>query len=204
MSVLLTLLSSSPSIYAIIVYRKSSKKITLMSFFIVSMSFFLYSFHVHEKTILVPFLAFLLNFKEIKEILPTFTLVSLFSLYPLLQREDQLIPYTILMFFGYLSARFLNYLSDIQETGLLNDERGNDEDKFLYYFKLLIQLADYFAIIIVITFHILELKVLPPQNYPFMFPMINAAVSFLYFLFFYLYAVYILYTMLKKPKRKKD
>jgi hypothetical protein len=47
-------LFSVPSILGMILY--SSKKVLILGFFSISMTFFLFSYHVHEKSILLPLL----------------------------------------------------------------------------------------------------------------------------------------------------
>ena len=67
----------------------------------------MFSFHVHEKTIIVPYLAYLLCFFQIKEILPSFNLIAMFSMYPMLKRENQIIPYFILSFSFYIVIKLI-------------------------------------------------------------------------------------------------
>lgn len=62
-----------------------------------SMVFFLLSFQVHEKTILVPALPILLMFREHPLAVNWFVIISAFSLQPLLMKDGQLIPYTVLL-----------------------------------------------------------------------------------------------------------
>lgn len=62
-----------------------------------SMIFFLLSFQVHEKTILLPALPILLLFREHPIAVNWFAIISTFSLQPLLIKDDLLVPYQILM-----------------------------------------------------------------------------------------------------------
>lgn len=57
---LFTLLSISYSLYAL--FKKTNIQVFLMVLFNVSMGFFLFSFHVHEKTILLPMIPAILLF----------------------------------------------------------------------------------------------------------------------------------------------
>ena len=176
-SLSLTLLSSLFAVVSILIHYKSSKKITNLAFFIVSLSFFLFSFHVHEKTILVPFLAFLLNYKRLLLILQQFTIVSLFSLYPLLKREDQIMPYFVLMFFSFNYTRYIS-----------------KKKSFL----------DLLNISFIIVYHICEIYIPPPKSYPWFYPMLNSLVSFLNFSYIFLYSNYILYKSLRLNKKKYE
>jgi alpha-1,3-glucosyltransferase len=169
----LTAISSLLALIAILFHHKPSKKITNLCFFIVSLCFFLFSFHVHEKTILVPYIAYLLNMKLMPEVLPSFSTIALFSLYPLLKREGQVITYVILMILNIVYTKYLT-------KGL----------------KL-----DWLNFIIVPLYHLLELTVKPPQNYPWLYPMINALVSFINFSFILLYSYYTLWKTVKINKK---
>ena len=60
--------------------KKLSKKKKKIGFFIISLGFYLFSFHVHEKTIIVPYLAYLLCFFDMKLFLPSFTMIAMFSM----------------------------------------------------------------------------------------------------------------------------
>ena len=101
-ALILTIFGCTIPIYSIFKCEKITKRICTQCFFIVSFAFYLFSFHVHEKTIIVPFLAYLLNLPHMKNILPSFTLIGMFSLFPLLKRENQIIPYYLTSIIFYL------------------------------------------------------------------------------------------------------
>jgi alpha-1,3-glucosyltransferase len=163
------------SLLGILVHHKPSKKITNLSFFIVSLSFFLFSFHVHEKTILVPFIAYLLNIKHLRNILPSFSMMALFSLYPLLKRENQVITYFILMLLTIIYTNSQMGKSYLKALNILN-------------------------VIFIVCYHAAEMTIQPPANYPWLYPMINAFLSFTNFSFILLYSYYIMWNKLKLKK----
>ena len=166
-------------IYVIYKIKKLTKKICSQSFFIVSFSFYLFSFHVHEKTIIIPFLAYLINLPNMKKILPSFTLVAMFSLFPLLKRENQIIPYYVTCIAFYLiSKQCLKILNDRK-----NKEKNNNEEKMF----LLIEICIW---VIMIFYHFVDYNIPPPKQYPWFYPMINAAFCFCFFFGIFLYANY--------------
>ena len=178
-SFILTLLGCSVPIYAICKANKMTKKISIQCFFIVSLSFFLFSYHVHEKTIIVPFLAFLLNLPYMKNILPSFTLIAMFSLFPLLKRENQIVPYYLINFIFYLVIKLTP-----------------KKQKALNVFFVI----EIFIFVIMIGYHIIEYAIPPPEKYPWFYPMINAFFCFCFFFGVFLYSNYSLIKMIYKEK----
>ena len=184
-SFILTLLGCLIPIFAIIKSKKISKKICIQSFYIVSFSFYLFSYHVHEKTIIVPFLAFLLNLPHMKNILPSFTLVAMFSLFPLLKREEQIVPYYLISLIFYLIAKFSN---------LFLQKKYNHNILFIF--------LEVFIFMIMIGYHITESIIPPPEKYPWFYPMLNALFCFCFFLGMFLYANYSLIKIIINDKNK--
>ena len=178
-SLALTLMFSLVSCICIFLNKKVSRKITNLAFFNVSMSFFMFSFHVHEKTILVPFLAYLLNLNTIPEILTSFTIISLFSLHPLLKRENQELPYYVFLIFSFVTSKyFTSYLN--------NNNKDDNKSKMEYYRKKLCFFLDIMNFFTIFTYHYMEYTIPPPEKYQWFYPAINAAYSFFNFSFFFL------------------
>ena len=175
-------------IIALFKANKITKKICMHCFFIISLAFYLFSFHVHEKTIIVPFLAFLLNLPYMKNILPTFTLIGMFSLFPLLKRENQIIPYYLTNIIFYFFAKF--------GIKLIKTIKGKKENRYIYFF------IEITIFIIMILYHIIEYIIPPPEKYPWFYPMINAIFCFLFFLGIFIYSNYALFKMIYKNKNK--
>jgi len=201
LSFFLTLVPSLISCIAIF-YTKDNKKIiknTNLAFFIVSMSFFFFSFHVHKKTILVPFLAYLINYYEFPEFLFNFSFVGLFSFYPLLKRGKQIIPYTIFM----ISNFFLNETQKINK----NELHDNSYEKFstkvfknFPIFSKIFQYLEYFNVLFVIFYHVYEQMIDTPMKYPCLYSMINSTFSFVNFFIFYLFALMAMISVIRDFK----
>ena len=187
LSLLFTLFFSLFPIFSLFKANKLTKKICMQCFFIISLAFYLFSFHVHEKTIIVPFLAFLLNLPYMKNIMPSFTLIGMFSLFPLLKRENQIIPYYLTNIIFYLFAKFGNRL--------ITTKKGKNEDRCIYLF---IELAIF---IIMIIYHIVEYIIPPPEKYPWFYPMINAMFCFIFFFGLFIYSNYSLFKIIYQNKK---
>ena len=185
--VLTLLLGCIIPIFAIFKSKKITKKIIMQCFFIISLAFYLFSFHVHEKTIIVPFLAFLLNLPYMKNILPSFTLIGMFSLFPLLKRENQIIPYYLINVIFYLVTKSMNRFMT---------KKKKEENKYIFIF------AEIIISCIMIGYHILEYKIAPPEKYPWFYPMINAIICFVFFFGIFLYSNYSLLKIIFKDKNK--
>jgi alpha-1,3-glucosyltransferase len=110
LATLLTLVASLPS--NIILARNPSAKNFLLSLFLTSMSFFLYSFHVHEKQMLLPLLIFgLQGLTEFKPFVSIFGLVVNFSMFHLYVKDKNHINYLALNLIWMVVARQLEMYS---------------------------------------------------------------------------------------------
>ena len=90
----LTLLGLLPSgIYTMFYPTKQRFLYTLGT---TAMSFFLFSFQVHEKSILLPLLPITLLVLEIPFVSVLFNVIASFSMYPLLYKDGTQIPYIVL------------------------------------------------------------------------------------------------------------
>ena len=142
----------------------------------------MFSFHVHEKTILLPLLPLLLCLKDLWHIIPIFSLVSCFSLFPLLQRENQVFTYYgLIIFFNVLSK----YLTEVR----------NRENRRHLIWKI-VEVSNYLFIII---YHVCEMYIPAPNKFPWLYPMLNATFCFLNLMLIYFYSNL---TMLLKLRRK--
>ena len=202
LALILTIFGCLIPIYAIFKCDKITKRITTQCFFIVSLSFYLFSFHVHEKTIIVPFVAYLLNLPHMKNILPSFTLIGMFSLFPLLKRENQITPYYLTSFLFYLISKTALKLIDIGKAGT---KKTNDEIRYKQNENLFFYLIEIIIFIIMIFYHFVDYTIPPPEKYPWFYPMLNAAFCFCYFFCIFLYSNYDLMKIIfeKKPNKGK-
>jgi alpha-1,3-glucosyltransferase len=91
---ILTLSSCLPSLWYL--FRAPTQKQFLLSLFTVSMNFFLFSFHVHEKQILCPLLFFALLLLEFKHFLTITVTVANFSMAQLYVKDKNHINYIAL------------------------------------------------------------------------------------------------------------
>ena len=183
LSMIFTILGTLIPLYAIFKSSKINKKICIQCFFIISLDFYLFSFHVHEKTIIIPFLAYLINLPYMKNILPSFTLIGMFSLFPLLKRENQIVSYYLINFIFYFFAK--------QGDLILSRNTKKNENKLIYLF------IELFIGIIMMGYHAAELLIPPPQKYPWFYPMINAMFCFCFFFGLFLYMNYSLIKQIK-------
>ncbi|KAI5117927.1 hypothetical protein M0805_002006 [Coniferiporia weirii] len=128
-----------------------------------SMSFFLFSFQVHEKTILLPLLPLNLLLSGAPNDSFTFEWsvlvnnVAVFSMWPLLKKDGLGIPYLALTFFW-------NYIIGYNPFGKPTPKH------VLRY----ISISVYTLMFLI---HIAELFISPPRRYPDLFPVLNVLVS---------------------------
>nr|VWO99863.1 Filamentous fungal-specific transmembrane protein [Ganoderma boninense] len=143
-----------------------------------SLSFFLFSFQVHEKTILVPLLPMLLPMtlllsgsspdEHTFELGMLMNNVAMFSMWPLLKRDGQGVEYIALL---VLWNKLIGY----------NPIKGCRRS----YLKLL-SVAVYMACFVV---HVAELLIAPPPRFPDIFPVLNVLVSTPVFALVWLWSV---------------
>ena len=200
LALVFTIIGCLTPIYAIFRSKKLTKRICTLCFFIVSFAFYLFSFHAHEKTIIVPFLAYLLNLPNMKNILPPFTLVGMFSLFPLLKRENQIIPYYLTCFIFYLISKICIKLMDIMQDK--KEKNKNDKNDMIFW------LSEICLFTIMVFYHFIDYTIPPPDNYPWFYPMLNSAFCFCFFFGVFLYSNYDLLKLVYEKdeviKIKKD
>ena len=199
LSLLFTIFGCFIPIYAIFKTKKLTKKICTQCFFVVSFAFYLFSFHVHEKTIIVPFLAYLINLPHMRNILPSFTLIGMFSLFPLLKRENQIIPYYFTCAIFYLICKQSMKLIKVKKnkTNENNENKNKNEENMFLLLEMCI-----FAIMI--FYHFVDYNIPPPKQYPWFYPMINATFCFCYFFGVFLYSYYDLIMLVYKENLKYE
>ncbi|KAK7048375.1 DNA replication helicase [Favolaschia claudopus] len=139
-----------------------------------SMSFFLFSFQVHEKTILLPLLPITLLLSGAPMDSTVFgwgvlaNNIAVFSMWPLLKRDGLGVQYIALT---VLWNRLLGY---------------NPINLPSKSFIQLLSLAVYSA---AICWHMLELLILPPARYPDLFPVLNVLISTPVFMLVWLWSI---------------
>ena len=163
-------LSSSPFSPRI---RSESLKTMLLTFSAGALSFFLFSFHVHEKSILFPLLPLALLAPWYPRSVFGLVTVASFSMYHLLHRDGLAAPYTALT----LSFALLSHVLFTSRPSLL-------------------QILSYLGMT---ALHMLDIFVLPPPSLPFLWPLAFAAFSFLHFAGAYFGIIYILWARVTAP-----
>lgn len=110
LATVLTLLTSLPS--NVMLARNPTGKNFVLCLFITSLCFFLYSFHVHEKQILLPLLMFgLQGLTEFRYYLSIFGLVANFSMFHLYCKDNNHLNYIALNIIWIVVARVIERYS---------------------------------------------------------------------------------------------
>jgi hypothetical protein len=110
-------------------------------------------------------------------------LVSLFSIFPLLKRENQEISYITLMILIYFYGKICEFYH------IKNEEKKLQKNcKAVNILIILLESIEYIDIIFILGYHFCELNFAPPVKYPWFYPLINAAFSFMHFIGFYFLA----------------
>ncbi|XP_057300124.1 dolichyl pyrophosphate Man9GlcNAc2 alpha-1,3-glucosyltransferase-like [Hydractinia symbiolongicarpus] len=162
-----TLLVCLPS--CINLFVCASKKKFLFALVNCSLAFFLFSYQVHEKSILIVALPVCLVFPYTPVASVWFLAVSTVSMYPLLFRDGQAVSYFALLAIFLVASMFIVDLKS--------------HSKWL---KLCIG----FSLFVNISVHILHATVKPPERLPDIFPLLFAVNSCVHFLLFLIYFNY--------------
>ncbi|WMV16812.1 hypothetical protein MTR67_010197 [Solanum verrucosum] len=134
-----------------------------------ALSFYFFSFQVHEKSILLPLLP--ASFLAIDEplIFRWLTYFALLSMFPLLRRDELILPYVAL--YGIF---VLLYNAPVQRE----DSRQTHSP-----FTTL----KYFVITCSLLLHIVYFMITPPRRYPFLFEAVMMLLCFSQFFFIFMY-----------------
>ncbi|XP_040483142.1 dolichyl pyrophosphate Man9GlcNAc2 alpha-1,3-glucosyltransferase isoform X5 [Ursus maritimus] len=156
-----------------------------------ALSFFLFSFQVHEKSILLVSLPVCLVLSEIPFMSTWFLLVSTFSMLPLLLKDELLMPsvVTTMAFFIACAVSF-SIFEKTSEEELQLKSFSISVRKYLPCFTFLPRIIQYLFLISVISMVLLTLITVtlePPQKLPDLFSVLVCFVSCLNFLFFLVY-----------------
>ncbi|KAK3147348.1 hypothetical protein QOZ80_3BG0281250 [Eleusine coracana subsp. coracana] len=138
-----------------------------------SFAFYLFSYQVHEKSILLPLLPASLLAQKEPQLYGWFVYFALFSIYPLICRDQLLLQYI-----AVIGLFFLIYYSPSgSHRRRLNIPRA---------IKLVISLPFLFSLILHITYQQIE----PPERYPFLFDALIMFICFSQFVILTLYTNY--------------
>ncbi|KAJ5624311.1 CAZyme family GT57 [Penicillium lagena] len=156
----------------VIIFRHPRASLLLPALACVSWGFFLFSFQVHEKSVLLPLLPMTLLLagdgglsKEIRAWVGWANVLGSWTMYPLLKREDLRVPYIVItLLWAYLIG--LPVFS--WET---YRSRGSPE---IWTLTKLVHFSFYLAMI---AWHVLEAWVPPPASKPDLWVVLNALIG---------------------------
>ncbi|XP_053104119.1 dolichyl pyrophosphate Man9GlcNAc2 alpha-1,3-glucosyltransferase isoform X3 [Hemicordylus capensis] len=156
-----------------------------------ALSFFLFSFQVHEKSILLVSIPVCLLISEIPLMSTWFLLVSNFSMLPLLLKDGLLLSYivTTLAFVTVCAASF-SIFEKTSEDDLQLKALSTFIRRYIPWFKIfpkVIKISFLVSVILMGILTLMNVTLDPPQRLPDLFPLAVSAVSCLHFLFFLLY-----------------
>ncbi|XP_068314030.1 probable dolichyl pyrophosphate Man9GlcNAc2 alpha-1,3-glucosyltransferase [Pyrus communis] len=133
-------------------------------------SFYLFSFQVHEKSILLPLLPASLLAMEEPMLYTWMTLYALFSMFPLLHRDKLVVPYLALSALFILLNHVPNGRRATRDTSALRSS------------------VTTVSVLCSVVLHVVYLSMHPPARYPFLFEALIMLVCFTQFVFLTLYA----------------
>lgn len=173
-------------------FVRVNKKKFILSLINVSLAFFLFSFQVHEKTILLCAIPVALHLPEDPFMCFWFLLVSNFSMLPLLIKDGLIIPfvalnliyiccYSLCIKIAYPKSGLFSFVNANLVYGTKN--LGSKKAVILYLSSLSFVLS--LLSMICITFGALFVE--PPVMYPDLFPLLISVYSCCHFILFYLY-----------------
>lgn len=88
----------------VIIFKQPKKRNFRLGLVILSLGFLFFSYHVHEKTILLPLLPLLVNYKELRFLVVDFGAMALFTNYFMLVEDGLELQYWVVLlgycFFG--------------------------------------------------------------------------------------------------------
>jgi alpha-1,3-glucosyltransferase len=168
-----------------ILFHKPRKELIPLGFATVAWAFFLCSYQVHEKNVLLPLLPMTLLLAGYGGLTPSIrawvgfaNLLGTWTMFPLLKRDDLRIPYFIVtLLWAYLLG-----LPPTSLSAYRNVERGG-----LGFFSKFIHLTVYLAMI---AWHVCEAFVPPPSNKPDLWIVANVLIGAGGFGICYLWCLY--------------
>lgn len=159
-----TLLAITPSCIAL--FRNPNYDNFQLSLINISLGFFLFSFHVHEKSILLVAVPVLLYLPRDPFPVVWFLLISTFSMFDLYVKDNLVVPGLVLTVLFYLCVH--DFLSEFSRSRLL-------------YYSFLISML---GCILLVS---MTLVLSPPRKYEHLFSLFIASYSFGHFALFFVY-----------------
>ncbi|KAM9483604.1 dolichyl pyrophosphate Man9GlcNAc2 alpha-1,3-glucosyltransferase [Clarias gariepinus] len=171
-----------------------------------SLAFFLFSFQVHEKSILLPALPVCLLMNELPLMAIWFLMVSIFSMLPLLLKDGLLLPYVVTsVAFLFFSVYLFSALGRTSEEELRLGPFHKITQYFLSKrsFSRLIKFTFGASLVIMAGLSFLSVAVDPPADLPDLFPVLVSLFSFYLFQVMLLYFNLVQLTDLTNKKSQK-
>ncbi|KAG0015268.1 Glucosyltransferase-like protein [Entomortierella chlamydospora] len=173
-STLATLLSFLPSVLHLI--AKPTKKGLIYGLINSSLSFFLLSFQVHEKSILIPMLPITLLILDEPAVASLFVTLATFTMFPLLKQELLLLQYFVVLgFWIWLTKGTFSTASK------------------------LLQFLSVVNLLVITSLHVAEFTISPPARYPDIYAVANALWGAGGFTLFWAYFNYRQFTFVNTP-----
>lgn len=187
-----------------IIFRHPRASLLLPALSTVSWGFFLFSFQVHEKSVLLPLLPMTLLLggdnglsKETRAWVGWANILGTWTLFPLLKREDLRIPYFVItLLWAHLLGLPPTSLEIYRSRNLLSGERSNFEPHIL---AKLIHFSFYAAMI---AWHIVEAYIPAPKELPDLWVVINVLIGAAGFGIAYLWCLWKLIVQCREIDRK--
>ncbi|CCH62044.1 hypothetical protein TBLA_0G00970 [Henningerozyma blattae CBS 6284] len=205
-SLVATLIGFLPSMITIFLYPR--KFLIPYALAACSMSFFLFSFQVHEKSILLPLMPITLLYTStdwnVLSLVCWINNVALFTLWPLLRKDGLVLQYFVCYFlsnwlignFSFITPKFLpSFLTPGPSISNIDDDyrRGS-----LLPHNILWKIIIISSYIVMGAVQILDLFFQPPTNYPDLWIILNCTVGFGCFMLFWLWNNYKIIQMRNK------
>lgn len=194
-SLVATALGFLPAMILVFLYPK--KHLIPFALAACSMSFFLFSFQVHEKTILVPLLPITLLYTssnwDVLSLVSWINNVGLFTLWPLLKKDGLVLQYCVCFAFcNWLLGNF-SFVTPTFLPKFLTPGPSVSSVDSNYRRRSLLPKSVIWKLIIVGSYlsmgaiHVLDMFVAPPSNYPDLWVILNCSLGFGCFILFWLW-----------------
>ena len=184
-------LSFTPAAISLIREPKRAKFLPAVT--ISSLCFFLFSYHVHEKSILLALVPASFLFTVCPFEIVWFTLVSIVSMVPLMERDGLLLA-------SLGTAGIWLAVCAITQVYMVNPIKSNKTNWYLSIRSILASLSCISGIIL--SFTLLTNWPQPPEKFPFLYQLLIAVYSCAHYIFFLAYFYYLLFTIDDKANKK--
>ncbi|XP_069794412.1 dolichyl pyrophosphate Man9GlcNAc2 alpha-1,3-glucosyltransferase isoform X3 [Narcine bancroftii] len=150
-----------------------------------SLSFFLFSFQVHEKSILLAAVPVLLFLHELPFMATWFLLVSTFSMFPLFLKDGLLLPYIVTsLAFLFVTTKLLSAFEKVSMEDLQLQPFSQSLKR---YTPQVAKFAFLLSVIGMATLSLTSITLVSPAQLPDLFPVLVSLFSCIHFLIFLMY-----------------